>query len=64
MADLIKTFHAYGKYFEDDLLESFNQFSSKKIDNILEIELSDYSYALKAKLKKERSNDLLAYTVF
>ncbi len=47
MADLIKTFHAYGKYFEDDLLESFNQFSSKKIDRILHIELSDYSYALK-----------------
>jgi len=47
MADLIKTFHAYGKYFEDDLLESFNQFGSKKIDKILHIELSDYSYALK-----------------
>ena len=47
MADLIKTFHAYGKYFEDDLLESFNQLSSKKIDKILHIELSDYSYALK-----------------
>jgi hypothetical protein len=55
MADLTKTFHAYGKYFEDDLLESFNQFSSKKIDNILEIELSDYSYALKdASLLKDR----------
>jgi hypothetical protein len=47
MADLIKTFHAYGKYFEDDLLESFNQFSSKKIDKILHIELSDYTYTLK-----------------
>jgi len=47
MADLIKTFHAYGKYFEDDLLESFNQFGSKKIDKILHIELSDYGYALK-----------------
>lgn len=47
MADLIKTFYAYGKYFEDDLLESFNQFSAKKIDKILHIELSDYSYALK-----------------
>ena len=47
MADLIKTFHAYGKYFEDDLLESFNQFSSKKIDKILHIELNDYSYSIK-----------------
>jgi hypothetical protein len=47
MADLIKTFYAYGKYFEDDLLESFNQFSSKKIDKILHIELSDYSYYIK-----------------
>ena len=47
MADLIKTFHAYGKYFENDLLESFNQLSSKKIDKILHIELIDYSYDLK-----------------
>ncbi len=47
MADLIKTFYAYGKYFEDDLLESFNQLSSKKIDKILHIELSDYSFALR-----------------
>jgi len=47
MADLIKTFHAYGKYFENDLLQSFNQLSSKKIDKILHIELNDYSYSLK-----------------
>ncbi|CAA6811136.1 MAG: Unknown protein [uncultured Sulfurovum sp.] len=47
MADLVKTFYAYGKYFEDDLLESFNQFSSKKIDKILHIEVNDYSYSLK-----------------
>jgi len=47
MADIIKTFYNYGKYFENDLLESFNQLSSKKIDKILHIELSDYSYALK-----------------
>ncbi|KIM05663.1 MAG: hypothetical protein KU29_09825 [Sulfurovum sp. FS06-10] len=47
MADIIKTFYAYGKYFEDDLLDSFNQMSMKKIDKILHIELSDYSYALK-----------------
>ncbi len=43
MADIIKTFYAYGKYFEDDLLDSFNQIGLKKIDKILHIELSDYS---------------------
>ncbi len=47
MADIIKTFYAYGKYFEDDLLDSFNQMSTKKIDKILHIELSDYSSSLK-----------------
>jgi len=47
MADIVKTFYAYGKYFEDDLLDSFNQLGSKKIDKILHIELNDYSYALK-----------------
>jgi len=46
MADIIKTFYAYGKYFEDDLLQSFNQLATKKIDKILHIELSDYSYSL------------------
>jgi len=46
MADIIKTFYAYGKYFEDDLLESFNQMFTKKIDQILHIELIDYNYKL------------------
>ena len=46
MGDIIKTFYAYGKYFEDDLLDSFNQIDTKKIDKILHIELHDYSYSL------------------
>ncbi|MEA1920545.1 MAG: TM1802 family CRISPR-associated protein [Campylobacterota bacterium] len=46
MSDIIKTFYNYGKYFEDDLLQSFNQLSSKKIDKILYIELTDYDYQL------------------
>lgn len=46
MSDIIKTFYNYGKYFEDDLLQSFNQLSSKKIDKILHIELTDYDYRL------------------
>ena len=45
MADIIKTFYSYGKYFEDDLLKGFNQISTK-IDKILHIELTDYSYKL------------------
>ncbi len=42
MADIVKTFYNYGKYFEDDLLKSFNQINTKKIDQILHIDLVDY----------------------
>ena len=59
MADIIKTFYAYGKYFEEHLLQSFNQINSKKIDKILEIDLSDYHYALKDKSQLE--NRLVLY---
>lgn len=46
MADIIKTFYNYGKYFENDLLQSFNQLGDKKIDKVLCIELTDYSHSL------------------
>lgn len=46
MADIIKIFYTYGKYFENDLLDNFNQINAKKIDQVLHIELTNYEASL------------------
>jgi hypothetical protein len=60
MADIIKTFYNYGKLFENDLLQSFNQIHAKKIDKVLLVELEGYTYTL-TNLTKSFKQRLILY---
>jgi len=44
MTDIVKFFYEYGKFYQKDLENSFNQIGEKKIDNVLVVDIPSYKY--------------------
>ncbi len=44
MADIVKFFYEYGKFYQKDLENSFNQIGEKKIDNVLVVDIPAFKY--------------------
>ena len=44
MADIVKFFYEYGKFYQKDLEKSFNQIYDKKIDYVAVIDIPSYKF--------------------